>query len=255
MTTNKTSGFSAVLIIILIVVVLGAALVWMFFLQQQQLPSGTFSQRDSQTVDCGSFSFTHDPIAFDQIEEITPPGSIIAGSLKAHSYITFTPDQVALVAPTDMTLVAGAKYTEPSAPDKIQYLLDFEADCGYSIRYDHISDPNEEIASLFPTEPSSTTHTQSLESIEYQAGSIIGFTDGNGVQHQFDFGVYKEGVTNQFAEDARYQLFLEGDMQTSAVCPFDLYPADKTKQYYALFRVTSAHPQPDILCSEYEFKE
>lgn len=251
MLSKKLPFLPVVKIILAIVGISAVVLVALAQIRSQQLPSGQISKRENQTANCSSFKLVRDTIEFDQIETITPPGSIIAGSLKAHSYINFKPRQVDIIAPTGMTLVAGAKYTQPEAGDKVQYLLDFEADCGYQIRYDHISHPNAEITAQLSGPPADTTQTQSLQSIDYPAGAKIGSTDGNGVQRQFDFGVYKNGATNVFAQDERYKPYIESDVHTSAVCPFDQYTDSKNKQYYKLFSVTHEHPQPDILCNQY----
>lgn len=247
---NSSSGFS-MLIVPVAIIILGIILAALAYVRHNQLSTGSLSKHDNQTADCNKFKLTHDTIEFDQIETVTPPGSIIEGSLKAHSYINFKPDQVDIIAPTGMTLVAGAKYTQPEAGEKVQYILDFEADCGYQIRYDHISHPNAGITKQLPEPPGESTRTQSLESIDYSAGATIGSTDGNGVQRQFDFGVYKRGITNIFSEDERFSLYIESDVHTSAVCPFDQYTDSKNKQYYKLFSATYEHPQPDILCQKY----
>lgn len=247
---HKQNGFAVVgvLIVAAVLALIAAAAV---YVKNHQLPTESTSKHKGQTADCDNFKLAHDTTKFDQVETVTPPGSIIAGSLKAHSYINFKPDQVEIIAPAGMTLVSGAKYTQPPVEDKVQYLLDFEADCGYSIRYDHISDPGSEITDQLSGPPGETTRGQSLDPIDYQAGSVVGSTDGNGVQRQFDFGVYKKGNTNAFASDERYKPYIESDIHTSAVCPFDQYPDAKNKQYYKLFSVTEDHPQPDILCHRY----
>lgn len=251
MLSKKLHFLTVVKIILAIAAISALVLAGLAYVRHRQLPSGQLPKRENQTADCSNFKLTRDTIEFDQIETVTPPGSIIGGSLKAHSYINFKPGQVNIIAPTDMTLVAGAKYTQPEAAGKLQYLLDFEADCGYLIRYSHISHPNAEITAQLTGPPSESTRVQSLKPIDYPAGATVGSTDGNGVQRQFDFGVYKDGVTNVFARDERFSPYIESDIHTSAVCPFDQYTDSKNQQYYKLFSVTDEHPQPDILCNQY----
>jgi len=243
-----TKKITLITISIAVLIIMGG-----FFHSIQREQTDGFRVRDDNGNNCKNPTFKHDTIAFDEIEEVTPPGSIIAGSLKAHSYLNFKSDTVEVVAPTNMTLVSGAQYIQPEAPNKVQYLLDFEADCGYLVRYDHISHPNDEIVEQFSGNPQSTTHTQSLKPIDYESGMMIGFTDGNGVQHQFDFGVYKTGHINAFAEDERYAPYVESEIHTSAVCPYDQYSETKNKIYYRLFVTSDEEPPLDKICSKYGF--
>lgn len=251
MVGSKPQGFLLIKIVLLVVVMSALIGIVLAQITSRRLPTGQFPKRASQTNDCSDFKLTYDTVEFSQIEAVTPPGSIVAGSLKAHSYINFKPEQVDIIAPTGMTLTAGAKYTQPEAAGKVQYLLDFEADCGYQIRYSHISHPNAEITEQLPGAPSESTRTQSLKPIDYPAGATIGSTDGNGVQRQFDYGLYKDGITNVFAQDERFSPYVESEVHTSAVCPFDQYTDSKNRQYYELFNATDGHPQPDILCNQY----
>lgn len=195
------------------------------------------------------FALEYDVIDFENIEQVTPPGSIINGHWKTHSYINFKDkDVVDVRAPSDMTLKSGAKYTQNG---QTQYTFNFEATCGFSFAFDHVNKPIQSVADQFSGDPQDDTHSINTDPIFFAAGEVFAQADGNGVQRQFDFGVYDSNTTNGLEDDSKYYEWTKtgSSKYKNAVCPYDHYPPAKRAQYYALFDSSNFDPMPTTFCN------
>lgn len=179
-------------------------------------------QPEPQTT-CTSNSspvFTHDITDFYRIGQITPPGSVINGHFKAHSYIWIANGlSVPVYAPVDMTLKNGAYYTEQGMT---QYVLSFQVSCEVNIKLDHILNPIQTVRDVFPDTARPTNDTRGeapTNEISFKAGDLIGNTSGTLEAHNWDFGVYNS-VTGG---------------QENGVCPYDYFETNKKSAYYGLF--------------------
>lgn len=197
---------------------------------------------------CPDPALTADVVPFEHIEQVTPPGSIIGESFKAHSYVNFSGPETEIRAPLPTTLTQGAKYRQSG---KTQYLLEFASDCGLRIWFDHVSEPVDSIASQLSGPPSDDSGTERLEPVSFAAGETIGRTDGNGVQRQFDFGLYDLEHENDYTGTKFEPYLVPGsEKYEHAVCPYDYYTTKKRTAYYALFDTTNDEPYSTFFCKQ-----
>ena len=97
--------------------------------------------------------FTTHITDLEKIDYIVPPGNVErypdGKVLKTHSYMK-GPNKVEIRAPIDSTLFQGVYVLEG---DIGQYALFFEVSCEVFYLFDHVVDPPEKIAKVFPETP------------------------------------------------------------------------------------------------------
>ena len=172
--------------------------------------------------------FTNHITDVSKINYVAPPPTMGAGpSLKTHSYVgTSAP---AIYAPADLRLVSGAYYE--GGP----YTLEFEVSCEVKIRFNHITEPIPSIKSAFPSEPAGFNDSRSQELSThptFQAGDLLAHTTGTSQAGNWDFGVYNSTVKNKYYGDPTWG---NSWVNTTAVCPFDYFPADLKVAYVNKF--------------------
>lgn len=160
--------------------------------------------------------FSEYPTEIEKIRQISPPIMQVGSGIKSHSYINLA-EQAAVYAPVDSKLITGAKYSESFIdPSQVQYTFLFEVSCEVSYYYDHLVDPPEHIAKLFPDPASEDTSSNiRFDSVEVKAGDIIGYSWSG----QFDFGVLnnsKEAPLKDFDEYKHSE-------KAYADCPLNYY--------------------------------
>lgn len=171
--------------------------------------------------------FTSHITDISKVSYVVPPPTMGSGpSLKTHSYIGTNGVNVAVYAPTAMTLKAGSHYV--GGP----YSFEFRASCEVSVRYGHITNPLDALKKLLPSEPQPDSRTQELSPVSFAAGDLIGYTTGTVAAGNWDFGVYNSTKVNRFANDPNWN---KSDTYTTAVCPFDYFAPDLKAGYIARF--------------------
>lgn len=156
------------------------------------------------------------PVDLSKATSVLYPGQVRGGNFKAHGGFRFdgTADNaIEVKAPMDANLTDASRYIEQG---EVQYLLDFQSNCGIRYRFDHILALSAKFISIAEKLPqpkvddSRTTHIN--QDIKVSAGEVIatkiGFKSTNNVT--VDFGVY----------DMRGKVF--SNPQDNAVCWFDL---------------------------------
>lgn len=142
------------------------------------------------------------PVDVTKVTSILYPGQVRGGDFKRHGGFRFdraTSNQIEVKAPMDSTLTAASRYIEQG---EVQYLLDFETDCGIRYRFDHLLVLAPKVAAVMETLPapkaddSRTTNIQ--ESIDFTTGELIATEVGVKNNVFVDFGVYDTGVTAAF---------------------------------------------------------
>ncbi len=189
------------------------------------------AQEQRMLRECGNeLIFTHYPTDTDAIEAVIPPPSLIQGHLKTHGYFDTRLKRVPVYAPADSVLTSGIFYSELT--EEGEYMLDFDTDCGYSYRFDHVTEPLQIIIDQLNQIASKTSHTVPAEqSIEFQAGDLIGYTTGT-IYGIWDFGVYLDDHENQFVDNEDWN---NSTVYTTAVCPFDVFDDEKRDFFYSKF--------------------
>ena len=125
-----------------------------------------------------------------------------------------------------MTLESGSHYV--GGP----YMVEFQVSCEVRVRFGHMTEPVEAIKKLLPAEPKPDSRTEELAPIVFAAGDLIGYTTGTAVAGNWDFGVYNSTVRNRYADDADWG---SSTTYTTAVCPFDYFPASLKASYVLKF--------------------
>ena len=186
--------------------------------------SGETQTNSSSCISNANPVFTADVTDNNKIKAITPPRNE-----KTHSHIWIKDGQkVPVYSPVDAKLAAGAKYTEGGS---LNYLLFFDVSCEVEIKFDHVTEPAELIANMFPEPPKAgDTRTDYLPKTQFKAGDLIGYTTGTPGAKNWDFGVYNKAKLNHLNGKEGYE---EIDMRAN--CPYDYFITDKKDFYYSRF--------------------
>ncbi|MEK7540160.1 MAG: fibronectin type III domain-containing protein [Patescibacteria group bacterium] len=137
--------------------------------------------------------FSADITDLSLVNDIVPPPSF-SGVLKTHSFINTELTRVPVYAPMAADLLSGAYYLEGNPGG--EYILRFQATCEIQFMFDHMTDPKDEIRSVFADEPKdNTTDEYPTSAVSVAAGELIGYTTGTqyGI---WDFGVYNSEAQN-----------------------------------------------------------
>lgn len=184
---------------------------------------------DSQTVEMPSDSsknvFANPLTEIDKIDRITP-GNQTGDSRFTYLWIKGD-NEVPIFAPSDGTLVKIAYKNRidvgpgMSQPD---YDLTFLVDCQTIYQINHVTNPVPDIVALKPNadpyqiKPGialGEKETKPLKNIVVKAGQKLGSTSDSPNAHNFDFGLFINGV---------------------AVCPFERFDGALRSSWLALFR-------------------
>lgn len=139
------------------------------------------------------------PVDLQQVTSILYPGQVRGGDFKRHGGFRFdgaTSNQMEVQAPIDSTLVAASRYIEQG---EVQYLLDFETQCGIKYRFDHLLVLVPKVMAAVEKLPapqvddSRTTNIQ--EPIQVKSGEVIATSIGEKNNVFVDFGVYRSNGT------------------------------------------------------------
>ena len=125
-----------------------------------------------------------------------------------------------------MTLESGSHYV--GGP----YMVEFRVSCEVKVRFGHITEPIEAIKKTLPSEPKTDSRTEELSPLAFAAGDLIGYTTGTDLAGNWDFGVYNSTVRNRYTDDPAWN---NSTTYTTAVCPFDYFPAGMKSAYVAKF--------------------
>lgn len=187
-------------------------------------PKGNTPLQSLGQPSCPNPLILQTPVDLSQVTAILYPGQKRGGDFKAHGGFRFDhskPEQIVVKATLDGYITDASRYIEAG---EIQYLFDFQNDCGIRYRFDHLLVLSPKLAKIAENLPeakindSRTTHIN--ENIKVIQGEVIatavGFKESNNVF--VDFGVY----------DMRGKAFTSP--QQNAVCWFDLLlSSDSTK--------------------------
>ena len=205
--------------------VIGAGvLVGLFFLMgtlfrpgfwQDLKPKGNTPLSNVGTPPCPNPLVLQTPVDLSKATSVLYPGQMRGGNFKAHGGFRFdnsTNDEIEVKAPMDAYVTDATRYIEMG---EVQYMLDFQSDCGIRFRFDHLLTLAPKFAQIAEGLPepkendSKTTHIN--ENVKVTEGEVIatavGFQKTNNVS--VDFGVY----------DMRGKLL--SNPQDNAVCWFD----------------------------------
>lgn len=198
-----------------------------------KITKNTSRDIDNKSKCTKSIEFSHHFIDIPSIDSIIPPiwrnqrHTITSALLNISG-------RVPVYMPISGKINQGSYYLEEGAEF---YLWDTEADCGITLRFDHITEPVDKIKALFPDTPKNDTRTDFFDSpLEMQAGELVGHTTGTVNAKNWNFGVYQEDEKNSLWKGEEAQGFVP---EYTAVCPFGYYNESMAKEYEDLFIFSS----------------
>jgi len=160
------------------------------------------------------------PVDINRATSILYPGQMRGGDFKRHGgfrFDTATSNAVEVRAPIDSTLSAASRYIERG---QLQYLLDFETECGVRYRFDHILAMPPALSAVLETLPAAKVDdsrtTGVSRGVRFKKGELIATEVGMPGNVFVDFGVYESGGLLQF----------QGP-QSNPLCWLDMLPASQ----------------------------
>lgn len=162
------------------------------------------------------------PVDITQVTSILYPGQERGGDFKPHGGFRFdnaSSNALEVRAPMDATFSDASRYLEEG---EVQYMFDFQAECGIRYRFDHLLTLAPKFAAIADQLPDAKEHdsrTVPVEPLRVKAGDVIATAVG-----------FKK-TTNVFVDFGVYDLRGKGrtNPRPYAVCWFDLLPpADAT---------------------------
>ncbi len=222
--------------------------------QEQEIPEGTGGVYETGSSGCtpdapvaeAKDAFTELPLNLDETKVITL-GKETNDPRFVYPWVnTDVSDVTHIFAPaTGKLFMIRHKVYEVGGEKGNDYDIFFAVDCKTVYRFNHISNPRDDIKATYPAGdlPSGdyanggqdiAERVKPLEAIVVQAGESLGYTTGTPGAHSFDFAV---GV----APDEKSEKI--------AVCPFDVFTEpNKTKLYDLLGSKTDYTPRPGMEC-------
>lgn len=220
-------------------------IIGMFFrpeFRENILPKGNTPLQSLGAPPCPQPLILQTPVDIDKATSILYPGQVRGGDFKAHGGFRFDkskPDEIEVRIPMDANITDAVRYVEMG---EVQYMFDFQNDCGIRYRFDHLLVLSPKLAKITKSLPEAnegdSRTTRITEDIKVTAGEVIaigvGFRKNNNVF--VDFGVY----------DMRGKVF--SSPQENAVCWFDLLPAADSAKVKALPPGDSKSSSQSTLC-------
>ena len=143
------------------------------------------------------------PVDLSKVTSILYPGQERGGNYKAHGGFGFdnaTDNLVTVKIPLNAKVTRVVRYREMG---EIQYLFEFEGDCGVSFRFDHLrklTPKFEAIVNAFPIKEDTRTDLVSPP-VAVKVGEVIATEVGFLNNVSVDFGVYDMRQKNEASKD------------------------------------------------------
>ena len=143
------------------------------------------------------------PVDLSKVTSILYPGQERGGNYKAHGGFGFddaTDNSVTVEIPLDGKITRVARYRELG---EVQYLFEFEGNCGVSFRLDHLRELTakfEAVVAAFPIKEDSRTELVNPP-VAVMLGEVIATEIGFLNNVFLDFGVYDMRQKNEASKD------------------------------------------------------
>lgn len=239
MVTRNQSGFSVVIILLVIVVIagIGFAVYNSVSIKKDEGKTQQNSGANSPTPNtdkvaqnsCGNPPTIELPVASERIKSVLYPGQMRGNNFKPHGgFILNNSNDAEVTLPLPAKVVDGVRYNEMG---EVQYMFDFEADCGYRFRLDHLNMLTADFQKIADQLPASTesSQTTNLNSGKFDAGTVVasrvGFVKTGNTS--FDFGLYNMNKQNDASKEADWPKDFQHqtDLAMHGVCWFDYLSA------------------------------
>jgi hypothetical protein len=167
------------------------------------------------------------PVDLSTVTSILYPGQERGGNYKAHGGFGFddaTDNSVTVKIPLDGTITRVARYRELG---EVQYLFEFEGNCGVSFRLDHLRELTakfEAVVGAFPIKEDSRTDLVNPP-VAVMLGEVIA-TEVGFLNNVFvDFGVYDMRQKNEASKDPAWaSAHSQFPADSYGICWFDSLP-------------------------------
>ena len=205
---------------------------------QENVASTVANEDVDSTTDCSSEPTLPLPVDLTRIKSILYPGQVRGGNFKPHGgFILSGTNNADITLPIDAKVIDGVRYIESG---EVQYLFDFEADCGYRFRLDHLHTLTEEMQTLADTlpEPTAESRTTNVESKQIKAGTVIatrvGFLKTSNTS--FDFGFYDMNTQNEASKATDWPTDFQytTELATHGTCWLDYLSTENVTSVKAL---------------------
>lgn len=234
-------------IIIAVLIVAVAIFFGSGFLQHQDeilqnvKPKGSIPLQNLGLSPCPEPLILQTPVDLSLVTSILYPGQARGGDFKPHGGFRFDnakDNQIEVRASMDSQLQDASRYIETG---EVQYLFDFQSDCGIRFRFDHLLTVVPKFAEVVKKLPEAKEHdsrTTHVEPVSVKKGEIIATAVGfkNNLNVFVDFGVY----------DIRGKIF--SNPRDNAICWFDLLPKEDTAKAKSLPPADSKSGSQSTLC-------
>ncbi len=208
------------------------------------------------------------PVNMSEVVAVGLPGAYRGFNYKAHGGFRMadkTAGKVDVRLPMDANLRSVSRYYEstPGNPYELQYLADFENDCGIAFRFDHLFTLSPELQAVAekspPPKKNDTRRDSESEyiSIPIKAGTVIATAVGfpSAQNYGFDFGMYDRRQRNEISNNPTWaQLHKTFSAQDyHGICWVTLLPASDAAAAEAMAkdRDNSNTNKPFHLTSDY----
>ena len=185
--------------------------------------------------------FDSSPVAMESVTAVGLPGSYRGYDYKAHGGFRLadsTNGQAEIRLPMDANFKGITRYYEsvPGQADELQYLVDFENECGIAIRFDHLSVLAPAFQTLAEKSPApkkndtSNATQPATKGQPFKAGEVIATAVGfaSTRNYGFDFGVYDYRSRNKISENKQWAAIHQQFSATTfhGVCWLPMLPGE-----------------------------
>ena len=190
------------------------------------------SQESKET--CAGDPVVDLPVDKNRVQAILYPGQVRGNNFKPHGGFRLTGgNNVNITLPLDAKVIDGVRYRESG---EIQYMFDFQTECGYRIRLDHLhtlTSDMQKIAEQLPA-PTEDSRTTNVSSVVIKKGTILATKVGfvNTGNSSFDFGFYDMNKLNQASQAADWPTDFQytTELAKHGTCWFD-YLSEKDEVF------------------------
>jgi len=167
------------------------------------------------------------PVDLSRVTSILYPGQERGGNYKAHGGFGFdnaTDNSVTVKIPLDGKITRVVRYREIG---EVQYLFEFEGNCGVSFRFDHLRKLTakfEAVVNAFPIKEDTRTDPVSPP-VPVMVGEVIATEVGFLNNVSVDFGVYDMRQKNEASKDPAWaSAHSQFPADSYGICWFDSLP-------------------------------
>ena len=167
------------------------------------------------------------PVDLSKVTSILYPGQERGGNYKAHGGFGFdnaTDNSVTVTIPLNGKITRVVRYKEIG---EIQYLFEFEGDCGVSFKFDHLrklTPKFEAVVNAFPIKEDTRTDPVSPP-VPVLVGEVIATEVGFLNNVSVDFGVYDMRQKNEASKDPAWaSAHSQFPVDSYGICWFDSLP-------------------------------